>query len=314
MSLPYESNVTNWGKIRCVKAWIEYPFANDGDTTSKIYNMECVCKNTAYVAPAFSDVMSSAAVADVIDLPFAADATAYFLGDFDFQPADGGLIRFVRKFAPVPSTRTRAIGSYVYTFPAFRRWTNYNDPIQSPATIAGGQALLNYNAQASRGDRNITAYLNDGEAYSYGIYNDHGPAIMPPQILLRKPLTVQSYAKVTYTFVYATAVENVTPDTLFAPSHPSSVPVGEPSDYFNDFLGAKTGNGADGNEHYLYDSSDGVQVAGAVNSDVDFDESSPTLTDYQDNYIDTLYINAEARVRSWFGNIFMKETISVLAK
>jgi hypothetical protein len=310
MSLPYESNVTNWGKIRCVRAWIEYPFADDGDTTSKIYNMECVCKNTAYVAPAFSDVMSSAAVADVIELPFAADSNAYFLGDFDFQPADGGLIRFVRKFAPVPSTRTRAIGSYIYTFPAFRRWTDYSDDLIDPATTKGGQAWLN-DYSDDNNNAAYSAYKNDG-----GTISNRGPALLPPAVVLREPLTVETYAKITYTFVYATDQANVTPDALFAPIHNDSE-TGAPSGFFHDFLGEKTGdNPYEDAAPYIYDPSNGqtINTVSPLTSDVTYDKSIPDLTDYQDNYIDSRYINVESSIKSWGGNIFVKETISVLAK
>ena len=126
MSAIYESNATHWGAIRCVRAWIEYPFADDGDTASKEYKMRCVCKNAEYEAPALSDQMDDAATAKVIELPFAADGTAYFVEDTGFEPSDGGLISLIRTFAPVPAAISRAIGTYTAKFPAFRKWSEVN--------------------------------------------------------------------------------------------------------------------------------------------------------------------------------------------
>lgn len=301
MSLPYESNTTDWTKIRCIKAWIEYPFADDGDTTSKIYKMLCMCKNASYSAPAFSDVMSSATVAKLVSLPFTADSNAYFVGDSDFQPSDGGTIQFVRSFAPVPSTRSRAIGSYVYTFPAFRRWTDFTDTGDT-----FNQARSNHNG------------LNNPSTYDSCYKN---PEIikdqkMPPEVILRDPLTSETYAKITYTFVYATDQKNVTPDAIWHPMHPDTAPAGD-SDYFWNFLGEKTGaNPYEDADPYLYDESNGqtINSVSPLTSNVTIDKSSPSKTDYFDNYIDQEYINVESSIKSWAGNIYVKETLSVLAK
>ena len=139
MSLPYESNATNYAGIQPVDAWINYPFANDGDAASEVYMIRCVCKNDEYEAPLFSDVMDTAANAKLLELPFAADATAYFAGDHSFRSAGGGEMSFIREFAPVPATRTRGIGSVSHGWPEHRAWTSSQDVSDgdSPAIIAG---------------------------------------------------------------------------------------------------------------------------------------------------------------------------------
>lgn len=253
MSIPYESNPTDWANIRVVNAWIEYPFANDGDVVSKEYKMLCMCKSTEYEAPALTDVMSSALVAKVIDLPFAADATARFVGDESFSPSDGGMITFLRTFMPVPATRTRGIGSYSHTWPAFRAW---EDP---------------------------------GSQTTNAIVFDQANELSVPILILRDEFTATSPATITYTYTYATSISSVTVDSLWSPYWQDSAS-------YDDFRGLNTSNF--------------VVNTGSGGSPYD---STPNVTEYK-AFIDNTFLIVASSIKSYKGNIYVKETIKALAQ
>jgi len=255
MSIPFESNATAWAAIRAIDAWIEYPFANDGDTTSKIYKMVCMCKSTEYEAPLFSQTMSDAATAKLIELPFAADATAYFVGDDGFAPAGATLITFTRSFMPVPATRTRGIGSYSYTWPAFREW---NDSTQG----------------------NYTTVFNPQNE------------LVPPDFITRDPLTASSPATVTYTFTYATSISSVSADVLWEPKWSTSTAIDL------SYRGLPTGN-------YVCNAN----VSGSSSNLA----SVPSITTYK-NYIGNTFLIVASSIKSYKGNIYVKETIKALAQ
>ncbi|MCP4000549.1 MAG: hypothetical protein GY727_06550 [Gammaproteobacteria bacterium] len=120
MTLPYYSDATKWADIRAIDAWVEYPFEDQNDLVTKEYKIRCNCRNEDYESPAYSDTMSSASAAKLIDLPFTADSNAYFLGDSNFSSGEGGATTFLRTFGAVPQTRTLAEQSYDYTFPGYR--------------------------------------------------------------------------------------------------------------------------------------------------------------------------------------------------
>lgn len=118
MSIPYiQASMAN---VRAVDGtYISYPFLEDGDTSTKVYNMVCTQRASDYDAAqiALDDTMSNAASAGVIDLPFTADSSAYFVGDTGHDPIGGGMLQFTRTFSNIPETITTASGSAVVTFP-----------------------------------------------------------------------------------------------------------------------------------------------------------------------------------------------------
>jgi len=117
MSLPYTSG--DFTKPReGNKSWVEYPFIEEGDNATKVYHLVCVVNEANYTPIALDTTMASATNADVIDLPFAADATAYFVGDYNKTKIEGGLVRFDRQFADIPASRSSILtGTSAYTFP-----------------------------------------------------------------------------------------------------------------------------------------------------------------------------------------------------
>ena len=119
MSDPIYQDAT-MAQVRAVDGtYISYPFIEDGDTQTKVYNMVCTQLATDYNAAqvALDTPMSSAAAAGVIALPFPADSAAYFVGDTGHTPVGGGMISFTRTFANIPQTVTVASGSQFVTFP-----------------------------------------------------------------------------------------------------------------------------------------------------------------------------------------------------
>ena len=95
MSLP--SIPTNFANVRAVaQTYIEYPFIEMGDSATKVYHMICQQTQSSYSASQLDldDTMSSATSAGVISLPFTADASAYFVGDFNHSPIYCGMVVF----------------------------------------------------------------------------------------------------------------------------------------------------------------------------------------------------------------------------
>lgn len=139
MTLPYYSDATKWADIRAIDAWVEYPFEDQNDLVTKEYKIRCNCRNEDYESPAYSDTMSSAAAAKLIDLPFTADSNAYFLGDSNFSSGEGGTTTFLRTFGAVPQTRTLAEQSYDYTFPGKREYWDSGSGVSNDIKF-----LINY--------------------------------------------------------------------------------------------------------------------------------------------------------------------------
>ena len=99
--------------------FISYPFIDDGDTSTKVYNMVCSQLASDYEANQveLDTPMTSAASAGVIELPFPADNAAFFVGDTGHASKTGGMLSFTRTFANVPKSTTIASGSEVMSFP-----------------------------------------------------------------------------------------------------------------------------------------------------------------------------------------------------
>lgn len=118
MSIPYTSEDFTTPRAGG-ESWIEYPFIEYGDNTSKIYHMRCAVNKDDYAAIALDTTMTSASNADVLVLPFTADANAYYVGDFNHKVTDGALIEFDRQFATIPATRTEYEGSVIFEYPGY---------------------------------------------------------------------------------------------------------------------------------------------------------------------------------------------------
>ena len=120
MSIPYTQ--ASMANVRAVDGtYISYPFLEDGDTSTKVYNMVCTQRASDYDAAqlALDDPMTNATTAGVINLPFDSDSSAYFVGDTGHTPIGGGMLQFTRTFANIPQSITTPSGSAFVTFPGF---------------------------------------------------------------------------------------------------------------------------------------------------------------------------------------------------
>lgn len=155
MSLPTTDTI--FAQVRAVaQTYIEYPFIELGDNTTKVYRMICQQNRDDYDASqvALDTTMASAANAGVIKLPFAADATAYFVGDFNHSPVDGGLVEFERVFANIPQTLNGVFtGTQSYTYPGYQLTSNEGtDRTITGITASGGISTVTCTNTVSVGD------------------------------------------------------------------------------------------------------------------------------------------------------------------
>ena len=81
MSIPYTSGDFTSARANG-ESWVEYPFIEYGDNTTKVYHLVCEVNEADYAPIALDTTMANASNADVISLPFTADAAAYHVGDF----------------------------------------------------------------------------------------------------------------------------------------------------------------------------------------------------------------------------------------
>lgn len=124
MSVVYTSGT--FTSARVIDHWIEYPFLEFDDNTTKIYYLKCQV-NTASYSPLVVGTgnLTSAATAGVISLPSGfTDANARFINDSPPQSISGGQIQFVRKFANIPEDHNEYDGLVVDLPKAYDDGTN----------------------------------------------------------------------------------------------------------------------------------------------------------------------------------------------
>lgn len=115
--MPADTTPTAYDTASCTTGcWVEYPFRDEGDSTTKIYHHIMVQTFDQYATLADDDVMTSAAQKPE-GSPFADDANAYYIGDSTPQPINSKLVRFDRMFANVPADRVDPLGQYAATIP-----------------------------------------------------------------------------------------------------------------------------------------------------------------------------------------------------
>ena len=115
MSIPYSAG-TAFTTATCVNAWIEYPFANTGDSATKVYHHTMMVDRLSYIPLAFDDVMTTADNKPTRS-PFSDDAAAYWVGDTVPNDIGGGKVEFQRTFANIPVDRIEPNGLYPFEFP-----------------------------------------------------------------------------------------------------------------------------------------------------------------------------------------------------
>jgi hypothetical protein len=158
MSIPYESSTVLDTPMPSAGSYIEYPFADVGDQTTKIYNLKCVVKESDYTPIALNTPMTDAATADVTSLPFAGDSSAYFIGDSNHQNVDGAFRSFIRQFSNIPQPNTINSGTEVYNFPGLQSTAGVGSTI-TVNTLTSNNNVVSINTATAHG-------LSAGDTFS----------------------------------------------------------------------------------------------------------------------------------------------------
>ena len=170
MSIPYLQ--TTLSNVRCGEGtFTSYPFVESGDTATKVYSMACSQLATDYSANQLDldDAMSSAAGAGVIELPWAADSAAYFVGDTNHQ-ASSGMISFTRTFANIPQSMTIPSGAQFVTFPGISgTYSPGSRKVISGLSMTAGLPGITFTTQTSHG---LTSESNVNINASYTVGTD----------------------------------------------------------------------------------------------------------------------------------------------
>ena len=165
MAIPYTQ--ASMANVRAIDGtFISYPFIEDGDTTTKVYNLICSQRASDYAANQLDldDPMTNAAAAGVIELPWPGDSGAFFVGDTAFASQPGGMLGFTRTFCNIPQSTTTPSGSAFVTFPEIRKPITYETSIEVTgiSMTAGikGVTLTTATAHSLAVDDNINATIN----------------------------------------------------------------------------------------------------------------------------------------------------------
>jgi hypothetical protein len=111
----YESHVTT-SPVFASPARITYPFANQGDTTTKIVHQPLLQLSDRYAPPTLGTAFVGATDANLSGSPVTI-GSAYCIGDTEPQPAESGLVSFTRRWANIPANMIVTGGSVTSTMP-----------------------------------------------------------------------------------------------------------------------------------------------------------------------------------------------------
>ncbi len=161
MSLP-ASGGTAFTTATCVKAWIEYPFANMGDSATKVYHHTMRVSRANYAPLAFDDVMTTADEKPTRS-PFSDDAAAYWVGDTTPTAVQGDLVEFDRVFSNIPESRVESTGTYPFTFPEIKNPSSILEYTVAESTGLNGSFVVT----GSPGDYTLTLTIDISYPTSY---------------------------------------------------------------------------------------------------------------------------------------------------
>jgi hypothetical protein len=168
MAIPYTQ--TTMANVRAVDGtYISYPFLEDGDTSTKVYNMICTQRESDYSASQIDldDPMTNATTAGVIELPFTGDSSAYFVGDTGHSSIGGGMIQFTRTFSNIPQTITTPSGSAFVTFPGIWKERTAGTTLTiNGVTMTAGARGVTISTQAVHG---LSIYDNVNISLNYKV-------------------------------------------------------------------------------------------------------------------------------------------------
>ena len=304
MSLPYTSADFTTPRAGG-ESFIEYPFIEDGDNATKVYHLKCSVNKDDYAAIALDVTMASAANADVLSLPFAADAAAYCVGDYNHRVTDGVLMTFDRQFANIPAAREEYSGTASFNFPGLPSSpgdaainvtsASYSDPVTTynTATAHGMTAgsIFRLWFEGTGGTSTLRGY-----SFEVCISGTTGSVI--------KTNSIVGYYSLTSATVYPNATQGRDPTNLISPTF-------QEFDYFLPGVSANITTPADidlPNKFSPFIVSTGKYLGFlGINT-------TPTADEYYSSISNNEYLNMMAAVNRWKGNIYAREVTKIAAK
>ena len=304
MSLPYTS--ADFTTPRAGGgSFIEYPFIEDGDNATKVYHLKCSVNKDDYASIALDVTMASAANADVLSLPFTADAAAYYVGDYNHQVKDGVLMTFDRQFANIPATREEYPGTASFNFPGLP-----SDSGDAAINVTGNSyssPVTTLNTATAHG---MTAgsvfrfyYKYTSSFYTFSTYVFKVCITGTTGSVIKINSTVGDETLIEAT-VYPNATQGRDATNLIS----STV---QEFDYFLPGVSANITTPADidlPNKFTPFVVTTG-QYLGVLGT-----ATTPTAGEYYNSISNGEYLNMTAAIRRWKGNIYAREITKIAAK
>lgn len=329
MSIPYNYG-TSFSTPTTIRAWIEYPFRNQGDSTTKVYHHIMRATALDHVPLDDDDVMTDAGEKPERS-PFSDDSGAYYVGDYSISHVGDGLVEFDRQFANIPSDRTiengkaDSTGLYAFDFPATSAAVNdfesttttgsysYSSPTISfsltltsgfitSANLAVGEDVKVYNGN------DYFAFTRDGEQYSYKMFYGTIASIVGTVV------TVDSYETLNASSVTNNLFGGASSFTFYKEKMPKrAAPLSDNSPAALEFRYVKS------NDPFSLASDLEKKFRVIDLANVITDTISPTTAPTLDFYANLVYnkdfINAEdEQLKKWKGNIYAKVRTKIIAK
>jgi len=303
MSIPYTSGDFTTPRASG-ESWIEYPFIEEDDLTTKIYHIECAVNKDDYAPIALDTTMATAANADVIALPFTADATAYHIGDYNHRVEDGVLMTFDRQFCKIPGTRSDVpTGTTAYTYPGIASLsTDGTERTVTAVSNSAGVTSLTCTNTVSVGDTvAVTLATTTG---SIGI-NTNG-------FFIALTGTTGSVVKIPAVPIGTTFVSGTVVELTIQPKAQKTIPTGSLSE-FTYYLPGVTGGITDPTDVtetavFAPFSAQTGEAVGTLSS-----LTIPNAASYSADVVAGNFIVIESNVTRWRGNILQKQDVKVRA-
>jgi hypothetical protein len=305
MSIPYTSEDFTTPRAGG-ESWVEYPFIEYGDNSTKVYHMRCTVNKSDYTAIALDTTMASASNADVLTLPFAADTSAYFVGDFNHRVIDGALLEFDRQFATIPATNEDYPGTEFFTFPGL------------PNTTSGASINVS-NVSYSLGITTLTTASAHGMVAGnvfrfFYTYSAGGGIVINSSIYLTcETGTSGSTIKAntilgTYAITAASVIPNATRGR--GPTNLSSS-----TKIINEyFLPGVTTNISTVQDINLFETFQPFLSSSGENVDTLTTVTIPTINNYNQSVNDNDYLVIDCAIERYKGNIYVRKTKEITAK
>ena len=295
----YESHVTT-SPVFDKPAYITYPFANQGDTATKIVHQPLLQLSDRYAPPTLGGVFSSG-LANLSGSPVTI-GNAYCVGDTEPQPAEAGLVSFTRMWANIPADRIVPIGSTIITAVGLTAGAAGASKTLTAATFnpssivftsashgfTNGKTLnisLQYTKSGVPGTNNFTRAASSVTTNTFtvtGVYfsgcvfvSGTAQSFNPIRLVESKKTT----AYVTYKYALAGVTSGVTVDTDFLPETTFSP----------------------------WTTDTGVIVTSLGTG------TTPTADEYRAMIASGAFIVSESNITLWMGKIMESATISVKA-